>query len=540
MRDNKRDQYVQKIVIDGKSLTVEQVYQVAYSSNCSNNFSAKKSKSGPIGPKILNVQVITSKESKKKMQASRKFVFDIVNKGAPVYGINTGFGALSSKHIDKKDLSALQNNLIRSHCTGVGRPFSKEITRAIMLLRANCLAKGNSGVNPELVELLLSFLNHEITPIVPEKGSVGASGDLAPLSHIALALIGEGDVEFQGKIIKSNEAMKKVNLKAVQLGPKDGLALINGTAVMTALGALALYEAENLFKLADICAALTLDGIKGTDKAFYKRISELKPHQGQIEVSSNLNKILEGSKIKNTHRNCNKVQDPYSLRCVPQVHGACRQTYRHAKEVIDVELNSVTDNPLIFVDTKEVVSGGNFHGEAMALVMDYLAMGIAELCNISERRVEKMMNSNFSELPAFLVKNSGLNSGLMIAHVTAAALTSENKYLCHPASVDSIPTSTDKEDHVSMGPTAGRKLHEVIFNAKNCLAIELLCNTQALEFQRPLKSSPALENVYKLIRTRVKSIDEDRTFHQDIESIVNLVNDRSIVSCVEKEVKKLY
>lgn len=503
--------------IDGHSLTIEDVYNVAH----------------------LGQKVEISNDSKEAMLKARKYVDAIVEKGKPVYGINTGFGALSNKHIDKKDLETLQYNLIRSHCTGVGKPFSKEVTRAIMLLRANCLASGFSGITVETVELLIDFLNHGITPVVPEKGSVGASGDLAPLSHIALALIGEGEVEFEGKIIRSDFAINHINKTPAKLRAKDGLALINGTAVMAALGSLAIYQAEHLVKIADITSSLTLDAVRGTTRAYDMRISKLKPHKGQIDVSSNLNRILKDSEIGKSHDDCGKVQDPYSLRCVPQVHGSVRQTLIHTKEVIQTELNSVTDNPLIFVDEDDVISGGNFHGEALALSMDYLSMGLAELANIAERRVEKMMNPSFSDLPAFLVEGSGLNSGLMIAHVTMAALASENKYLCHPASVDSIPTSTDKEDHVSMGVTSGRKLHEVLSNLKQCLSIELLCNTQGIEFLRPLKSSQALEGVIALIRKHVAPITEDRIFYKDMENILRLVENFEILNVVEEKIGKL-
>lgn len=503
-----------EVKLNGQDLSLEQIYLVAHDKN-------KK------------VKLTIDPTSMKKMQASRTFVFDIVKKGKPVYGINTGFGALSSMHIQEKDLAQLQVNLIRSHCTGVGKPFSKEVTRAIMLLRANCLISGFSGVEPKTVELLIEFLNNHITPVVPEKGSVGASGDLAPLSHIALALIGEGEVEYEGKIVSSAFAIDQIKQKPAVLGPKDGLALINGTACMAALGSLAIIEARQIMKLADICATLTMDSVKGTDKAYNPKITQLKPHKGQIACVENLNKLITGSVLKDSHPDCHKVQDPYSLRCVPQVHGACRQTLNHAEEVLNIELNAVTDNPLIFVETGEVISGGNFHGEALALVMDYLAMGVAEICNISERRIEKMMNPVFSELPAFLTKNSGLNSGLMIAHVTAAALVSENKYLCHPASVDSVPTSTDKEDHVSMGVTAGRKLHEVVENAKSVLGIELLCNTQALDLQRPLKTSPALEAVYSVVRKHVATIEDDRIFYKDINNIIKIINSGEIVAAAE-------
>jgi histidine ammonia-lyase len=474
-----------------------------------------------------------------RMHASRKVVLDIVEKGKPVYGINTGFGALASKQINKEDLSQLQYNLIRSHCTGVGKPFSREITRGIMLARANCLIQGYSGVTPETIELLLDFINLGIHPVIPEKGSVGASGDLAPLSHIALALIGEGEVEYQGKILRSDLVLHNLGKAPAKLGAKDGLALINGTSVMLALGCLALTEAKRLVKYADIISCLTLDAVRGTSSAYDIRISELKPQPGQLDVSRNLLKIIKDSEIVISHKDDGKVQDPYSLRCIPQVHGACRQTIRHAEQVLNIELNSVTDNPLVFIETGDVISGGNFHGEALALCMDYLAMGLSEICNIAERRVEKMMNPSFSDLPAFLTKNSGLNSGLMIAHVTMAALASENKYLCHPASVDSIPTSTDKEDHVSMGVTSGRKLHEVISNVQHGLAIELLCNTQGIEFLRPMKTSPALEKIITLVRKHVQPIEDDRIFHKDIENLTRLIQTDEMLLEVESTIGSL-
>lgn len=508
---------MKELLIDGHSLTIEDIYLVAND---------------------INIKVKIHPKAYEKINSSRKRVEEIVKIGLPVYGINTGFGALSNAHIKESDLSKLQLNLIRSHCTGVGESFSQEIVRAIILLRANCLASGHSGVTPAIIELLLDFLNHNITPIIPQKGSVGASGDLAPLSHMALCLIGEGDVIFENKLVRSEFAIAQINKKPIQLGPKDGLALINGTAVMAALGALATYKASILSKSADIISSLTLDVVRGTDKAFHSGISQLKPHKGQIDVSNNLQKILKDSPIRNSHHECNKVQDPYSLRCIPQVHGAIRQTINHAHSVISTEINSVTDNPLI-LESGEVISGGNFHGEAVALCMDYLAMGISELGNISERRVEKMMNPNFSDLPAFLTKNSGLNSGMMIAHVTSAALASENKYLCHPASVDSIPTSTDKEDHVSMGVTSGRKLHEVISNVTYCLAIELLCNTQAIEFLRPLKTTACLEEVIKRVRKHIEYKEEDRVLSKDMEVISTLISREEILKTVESIIGKM-
>ena len=483
---------------------------------------------------IDQIQVEIASDARAKMDRSQDLVNSIVDKGEPVYGINTGFGALSSKHIDKKDLSTLQYNLIRSHCTGVGRPFDRETTRAIMILRAHCLSFGHSGITPEIVDLIIKFINHDILPIIPEKGSVGASGDLAPLSHLALSLIGEGDVIFDGKEVPSSFAISEIKSSKASLGPKDGLALINGTTVIAALGCLGFARATNLAKTSDIVAMMTLEALRGTSKPFDPRISNLKPHKGQLNVCQNLNNILENSEILDSHHNCGKVQDPYSLRCIPQVHGATRQTVDHLEEVLTTEINSVTDNPLLFPDGEgDCISGGNFHGEAPALALDYLAMGMSELASISERRMEKMMNPTFSDLPAFLVNDSGLNSGLMIAHVTMAALASENKLLCHPASVDSIPTSTDKEDHVSMGVTAGRKVREIIENLTHCLAIELLAGTQGIEHHRPLKSSPPLEAVFSLIRKHVPKIEQDRTFYKDIEAIAKLVERKEILGAAE-------
>lgn len=508
---------MKKIIIDGKSLTTSQISIISKAN-------------------VDEVNVEISNESYKLIHDSNDYVDKIVEKNNPVYGINTGFGALSDVHIAKQDLKQLQVNLIRSHCTGVGKPFSREITRAIMLLRVNCLCSGFSGITPSAVSLIIDFLNHDITPIVPCKGSVGASGDLAPLSHIALCLIGEGNVIYKGKEVRSSFAIDQIGKSPITLGPKDGLALINGTAVMAALGSIAIEKGKSLVKLADISAAMTCDGVKGTSRAYDPRIQKLKPHPGQIASANNLLKLLEGSSIAKGHTDCDKVQDPYSLRCVPQVHGACRQTLKHCEEVFNIELNAVTDNPLIFIEDDDVISGGNFHGEALALAMDYLAMGISELCNISERRIEKMMNPTFSDLPAFLTPESGLNSGLMIAHVTAAALASENKYLCHPASVDSIPTSTDKEDHVSMGVTSGRKLLEVVENAECCFAIELLCSSQAIDFQKPLLTSDALASAHKLIRMHVPFITEDRVFQYDINNILKVIQNEELVQTVDKSV----
>lgn len=445
-----------------------------------------------------------------------------------IYGINTGFGALSQKIIPAHQLKTLQVNLIRSHCTGVGELFPIPVVRAAILLRAYCLLQGHSGVRREVIEIMLKFLELQITPCVPSQGSVGASGDLAPLAHCALAFIGEGSVYYQGQIHQTKDVLQKLAIKPLVLEAKEGLALINGTSVLTSLGILATVNAQNLIYTADIIAAASVDALQGSIAPFHPLLQLVKPHSGQIAVASNMLLLLTDSQILQNHAQCDRVQDPYSLRCIPQVHGAIRQTLRHAQEVLTTEANAITDNPLLFPDQDLVLSGGNFHGEAAALVMDYLAMGLTELANISERRIEKMMNPQFSRLPAFLTKDSGINSGYMIAQVTAAALASENKYLSHPASIDNIPTSTDKEDHVSMGVTAGRKLQQVVQNSARVLAIELLCAVQAIDFQRPLRSSAPLEIIHSYVRNLVPTLTEDRVLSEQIELITQHILDGSI------------
>jgi histidine ammonia-lyase len=435
------------------------------------------------------------------------------------------------KHVGKKDLAQLQVNLIRSHCVGCRCSFfGREIVRSLMLILVNSLLKGYSGIQIEAIELIIEFLNHDINPVVPEKGSVGASGDLAPLSHIAIALIGEGEVFYKGLRQPTSEVLKKTNLKPIQLGPKDGLALINGTHLMAALATHAVIEIENLVKTADLACALSLDGFRGSIKAFDEDLHAIKAHEGQVASAANIRKLIQGSKILDSHENCARVQDPYSFRCSPQVHGAIRQTLKHAKEVLNRELQSVTDNPIVFAKKKKIISGGHFHGEALAMILDYLAIGVSEICSISERRVVKLLNPEFSQLPAFLAKSSGLQSGLMIAQYTSAALVSENKILSHPSSVDSVPTSNDKEDHVSMGPMAGRKLLEIIFNAKQCLAIELLCGFQAIQLLRPLKSSDAIEKVIAAIEKKVPPISDDRYLAKDIEAVFTMISTHQLAA----------
>ena len=505
------------IYLDGQSLGLEDVYAVAHGSS----------------------SVGLAPGARKAMESSRNFVITKAREGEALYGITTGLGALSNTSIAQKDLETLQFNLIRSHCAGVGRPLPRKIVRAMMLLRANSLARGYSGINPEVLDLLLDFLNNDVTPVVPEKGSVGASGDLAPLAHMALCLIGEGEVTKGGETMKAKRALGEMGKTPAVLGPKDGLALINGTGLMAAQGSLALAEAQQLAKVADVAGAMSLDGMKGSLSPFDLKIASLRPFSGHKAVCQNINALLKGSAILDSHKDCPRIQDSYSLRCIPQVHGATRETLRHARDIFSVEINAVTDNPIIFAKDNEVLSGGNFHGAPLSLALDYMALGVSELGSISERRIEKMMNKEFSDLPPFLSPDSGHHSGLMIVQVTAAALASENKILCHPASIDTIPTSTDKEDHVSMGPVAGRKLLEILFNVKHILAMEFLCATQAIDFQRPLKTSDALEACHKTLREVVPPIREDRVFKNDIDRIVRLISSGALIEAVENRTGKL-
>ncbi len=483
---------MKKLLIDGETLTIRDVYEVA----CCDR---------PVG--IAPAAV-------KKVEKCRRFVDKLLTQDRPVYGINTGFGILSEVAIPKDHLDDLQINLIRSHAIGIGDPFDRATVRAIMLLRANVLAKGFSGVRLSTLEHLIEFINADIIPYIPQKGSVGASGDLAPLSHLALALCGEGYcLGDDMKPVDTAGVLKKKKVTPIALKAKEGLALINGTQVMTAVGALTIHRLNDLVKLADISLALTVDAMLGTDRAFDDKVNRVRAHPGQFEVSRNVRKLLAGSSIRESHRCCTKVQDSYSLRCAPQVHGAIRDALNHASEVITTEINSSTDNPLIFPDEQETISAGNFHGEPVALVMDYLTAAVSELGNIAERRIEQMVNPVFSQAPAFLIKNKGLNSGFMIVQVAAASLVSESKSLCYPASVDSIPTSAGKEDHVSMGTISARKCAQVTENTACVLALELLTGCQALEFRKPLKTGIALRALHKRIRSEVPFMDHDYFLH---------------------------
>lgn len=463
----------------------------------------------------------------KKIEKAHKYLIKQVESGKTFYGINTGFGLLSNVRIEDADLETLQYNLIRSHAVGVGSYIPDTQVRAMLLLRAANLAIGNSGVSLGLVRQIIALLNRGVCPLVPEQGSVGASGDLAPLSHLALVLIGEGRARVKGRELSGAQALRAAGLKPIRLGPKEGLALINGTQFMTAIGVLSLLEAEHLCDLADVVGAMTVEALRGTETAFEPEIHALRPHPGQIHTAKRIRRILLSgggkSEIAKSHENCGKVQDPYSVRCMPQVHGASRDSLTFVRQVLEREINSVTDNPLVFPDKNKILSGGNFHGQIVSIAMDLMSIAIAEIASISEQRIEKLVNPAISELPAFLTAQGGLNSGFMIIQVAAAAIVSENKTLCHPASVDSIPTSADKEDHVSMGAWAARKASRVVVNARRVLSMELLSAAQGLEFLRPLRSSKMVEDLHRKIRMRVAKADVDRSYHDDLVYLEKLI-----------------
>jgi histidine ammonia-lyase len=490
-------------------------------------------------PKQGRRKVALSPAAIKRIERAHEFLKAEIQKGEALYGVNTGFGLMSNVRIPDADIEKLQYNLLRSHACGVGEYLPDDAVRAMMLLRAAALAHGHSGVSLKLVEQILQLLNRGICPLIPSQGSVGASGDLAPLSHLALVLIGEGRARVKGEEVSGREALRKAGLKPLRLGPKEGLALINGTQFMTAIGTLALLDAEHLADVADATGALTVEALRGTETAFEPEIHSVRPHPGQVRVARNMRRILLSgggkSAIALSHEGCGKVQDPYSLRCIPQVHGASRDTLAFVRQVLEREINSVTDNPLIFPEEGKILSGGNFHGQIVAIAMDTLAIAVAELASISEQRIEKLVNPAISELPAFLTKDGGLNSGFMIVQVAAASIVSENKTLCHPASVDSIPTSADKEDHVSMGAWAAVKATRVLANARRVLAMELLASAQGIEFLRPLKSSAILEKLMRAIRKRVPRADVDRSFHADLVYLEGLLVSRELEPLVREK-----
>ncbi|MBX3454708.1 histidine ammonia-lyase [Ferrovibrio sp.] len=464
-----------------------------------------------------------SEAARPGVDASVKTVADIVAAGQPAYGINTGFGKLAQAGIAAHDLSALQRNLVLSHSVGTGPLLDDDCVRLILALKAASLARGHSGVRWLVIERLVELHRHDILPCIPAQGSVGASGDLAPLAHMSAAMLGIGDVRVQGVQMPAIEALKQAGLQPLQLGPKEGLALLNGTQVSCALALRGLFAAERAFASALVSGALSVEAAKGSDTPFDERIHALRGQPGQKDVAALFRKLMAGSRIRESHRDCPRVQDPYSLRCQPQVMGAALDLLRHAADTLCTEANAVSDNPLIFADTGEVLSGGNFHAEPVAFAADMIAMALAEIGALSERRIALLVDANMSGLPAFLVSRPGLNSGFMIAQVTAAALVAENKHLAHPASIDSLPTSANQEDHVSMATHAARRLGDMAENLAAILGIELLAAAQGIEFHRPLQSSNALEAVHAAIRAKVGPYFEDRFFAPDIEAAKTMV-----------------
>ncbi len=488
--------------------------------------------------------VVLGTSARARMARARATIERIAAGGAAapaVYGVNTGFGALAEVRISPEEIAQLQQNLVRSHATGVGVPLPTDAVRAMMLLRAAVLCCGHSGARVEIAELLLAMLDRGVHPIIPSRGSVGASGDLAPLAHLALVLTGEGEAEFGGERMPGGEAMKKAGLPTKVLAAKEGLTLLNGTQLMTAVGALAALDAEETCRVADLAGAMSLEAYKGSRRAFDPRIQAARPHPGQAASATFLRRLLEDSEIIESHVHCGKVQDPYSLRCMPQVHGATRDTLAFVRTVLEREAGSATDNPLVFPtdapeanDDDDILSGGNFHGQPLALVLDFAAIAIAELANISERRIEQLVNPHLSSgLPPFLAPHSGLNSGFMMAQVCAAALVSENKILCHPASVDSIPSSAGREDHVSMGAHAALKLVTVHDQVRTVLAIELLCASQGLDLRGPLRPGPGLRAAHAHLRAQVPAMMTDRVISPDIMAVRKLIDDGSLLAAAE-------
>jgi histidine ammonia-lyase len=463
--------------------------------------------------------------ARRRVDEARRAVEAIISEGRVVYGVNTGFGKLSDVHIPQSELRDLQLNLVRSHACGVGRPLSEMETRAMMLLRANVIALGYSGARVEVLELLLAMLERGVHPIIPEKGSVGASGDLAPLAHLALVLIGEGEAVYQRERMTGGEALKRAGLQPVKLEAKEGLALLNGTQAMAAVGGLALHRAAKVARMADVAGAMTLEALLGTPVAFDERIHLSRPHEGQTEAAAHLRELLSESEIRTSHmENDPRVQDAYSLRCMPQVHGAVRGALRHARECVEIETASATDNPLIFTETGDVLSGGNFHGAPLALAFDYAAIALTDLMSISERRIDRLVNPDSNEgLPPFLTTRAGTSSGFMMAQVTAAALLAESRVLAHPASIDNVPTDGGKEDHVSMGMTTAVKLRAVLENAEYMLAIELLAAAEGLEHRRPLKPGRGVRRAYEAVRALATPVTQDRALSVDFERIAEAV-----------------
>lgn len=472
-----------------------------------------------------------------KVTQSARFVADIVKQHHVVYGINTGFGPLCDTIISAEETVQLQHNLLMSHAVGVGNPIAPELAKTMMIIKVHALAQGYSGIRPETVDRIIWMIDNDVIPVVPEQGSVGASGDLAPLSHLFLPLIGLGEVFYQGQIRPAVEVLASLGISPLQLGPKEGLALINGTQFIAAHAVHAVYRFHNLLEAADLIGAMSIDGLVGSYKPFDARLHEIRPFPGNQLVAHRMWQLLSHSEIANSHPDCGRVQDPYSLRCIPQVHGASRTAWLHLREVTEIEINAVTDNPIVF-DANDTISGGNFHGQPLAMALDYATTAAAELGNISDRRSYLTIEGRYG-LPKLLIQDAGLNSGFMIPQYTTAALVSENKSLCFPASADSIPTSLGQEDHVSMGSISGRKLNRVLDNLENILAIELLYAAQALDFRRPLRSSAVIERCHELVRSEVPFADKDRIFSHDINKLARLIKSEVLVNEANATAEKL-
>ncbi len=508
---------MEKILITGKTLTLEELVAVCR----------------------RDAQVELSEEAKQNILASRQVVDKLVEEDAVVYGITTGFGKFSDVTITQDECKLLQKNLIVTHAVGAGDPFAREVVRGMMLLRVNNLAKGFSGTRLVVVQTLIDMLNKGVVPVVPQKGSLGASGDLAPLSHMVLPMLGLGVAEYKGEVMPGAEAMKKAGIETVELVAKEGLALINGTQAMTSVGALAVYDALNLLKVADIAAALSFEANRGVKDALDPRVHAVRPHDGQMKTAAILRDLLTDSGNV-TGQGEVRVQDGYSLRCVPQVHGASKDAIAYVKSKVEIEMNAVTDNPIIFKETMQGISGGNFHGQPMALAFDFLGIALSELANISERRLERLVNPNIGNFPAFLVKKGGLNSGFMIVQYSAAALVSENKVLAHPASVDSIPSSAGQEDHVSMGTIAARKAGEILGNVRRVLSMEIMCACQAVDLlEGKDRLGKGTKPAYEVIRSVCAPLEDDRPLYDDINNCENTIKDGRLVKAVEEAVGEI-
>lgn len=508
---------MEKIFIDGIGLTLEDFVNVARN----------------------NYKIQLTEDAEAKVNRARALVDRFVSEDKVVYGITTGFGKFSDVVITGDETMELQKNLIISHSCGVGNPLDVEIVRGVMLLRINALAKGFSGIRLSTLATLVEMLNKGVHPIIPEKGSLGASGDLAPLSHMVLVLMGEGEAIYNGELMSGKAAMEKAGITPVRLTSKEGLSLINGTQVMTSVGALTIYDAINLSKTADIAASLTAEALNGIVDAFDEKVHMVRPHEGQINAAKNLLTILGDSKMT-TRQGELRVQDAYSLRCTPQIHGASKDCFEYVKNKVEIEMNAATDNPLIFVEEEQVISGGNFHGQPMALSFDFLAIGLAELANISERRLERLVNPALSNgLPAFLVEKGGVNSGFMIVQYASAALVSENKVLAHPASVDSIPSSANQEDHVSMGTIAARKAREIMGNVRKSLAMEILGACQAIDLRGNKGLGLGSKVAYDIVREKVTKLEEDRIMYLDINTVEDILKTNVIVQKVEEKIGEL-